>query len=142
MKEKFNWGHGIFLFYVLFVGTMVFVVYSSTQVDRSLVLDNYYDLDIKYQERYNAIQNTLKDDQFSMVYAKNDEMIVVQINHEDPSGIIELYRPSNKSQDFIKPMTANTTSISTKELEKGFWKLKIKYSAMGKSYYKETEVYI
>jgi hypothetical protein len=44
---KFNWGTGIAIFYIIFVVSLVFQVFKSRQYDHSLVVDNYYEEDIK-----------------------------------------------------------------------------------------------
>ena len=43
MFKKFNWGHGILLFFIIFVGSMLTVLWLSFGVDHSLVRDDYYD---------------------------------------------------------------------------------------------------
>ena len=53
---KINWGTGIFIFYSLFVGALVFQLVKSFQYDNSLVVENYYEKDLNYQEQYNKIQ--------------------------------------------------------------------------------------
>ncbi|MBK6949673.1 MAG: FixH family protein [Haliscomenobacter sp.] len=54
---KFNWGTGIALFYGTFVLIMVFAVIRSTKQDNSLVSDQYYADDLKYQEHYDKLVN-------------------------------------------------------------------------------------
>ncbi|MEO0731345.1 MAG: FixH family protein, partial [Bacteroidota bacterium] len=55
---KFHWGHGIFLFYLFFVGTLVMVVIKSTTFDNSLVTEEYYARDINYQQEFDRRQNS------------------------------------------------------------------------------------
>ena len=56
MFKKFNWGHGILLFFIIFVGSMLTVLWLSFGVDHSLVRDDYYDEDIHYQETFDKKQ--------------------------------------------------------------------------------------
>jgi len=44
---KFNWGTGIFTFLILFIATLAFVLYKSRQYHNSLVMNNYYELDLE-----------------------------------------------------------------------------------------------
>ncbi len=50
---KFNWGTGIALFYSLFMITMIYMVYQSTQHNRNLVvgelLRKRFDLSISFK---------------------------------------------------------------------------------------------
>ena len=52
-----NWGYKIMFVYLLFVVGMLTLVYKCTQQNTELVADNYYDQEVKYQERYNKLQN-------------------------------------------------------------------------------------
>jgi len=55
---KFHWGHGIFLFYVVFVASLVTVVIKSRQFDNSLVTEEYYARDLNYQQEYDRRMNS------------------------------------------------------------------------------------
>jgi hypothetical protein len=47
---KLNWGTGIAIFYGLFMVIMITFVVMSRNVDHSLVMEDYYEADINYQE--------------------------------------------------------------------------------------------
>jgi len=139
--KQFNWGHGIFIFYVLFVGILVTAVIASTKVDRSLVLDDYYSLDLAYQSRYDEIENGLKDNSISIDYIASEDQVVIQ--SENPiEGQVTFYRPSNKSLDFSQSIGINSTTINTEKMEAGFWIIKLRYTLNNKDYYKEQKLYI
>ena len=57
---KLHWGHGIAIFYSLFVAVLVFQVIRSTAYDNSLVSEAYYKDDINYQQHYDKLQKQLK----------------------------------------------------------------------------------
>jgi hypothetical protein len=48
---KFNWGTMIAIVYLLFVGGMMFLVVQSSRQKIDLVTPDYYEQEIKYQER-------------------------------------------------------------------------------------------
>ena len=54
---KINWGTGIAIFFSVFVLSLVYQVYRSTQYDHSLVSDQYYADDLRYQEHYDKLAN-------------------------------------------------------------------------------------
>lgn len=55
--KGFHWGHGILVFFIFYVGFLIFTVFKTRTIDRNLVQDNYYNLDINYQDRYDRIAN-------------------------------------------------------------------------------------
>ena len=57
---KFNWGTGIAIFLILFIGALIWVLYQSRQVDNSLVSDTYYQEDLMYQKKYEKLENYAK----------------------------------------------------------------------------------
>lgn len=143
---KFNWGTGIALAYCLFAGTLVFVVIQSTKYDHSLVRDDYYAADLDYQQHYNklsnsknlahtlAVQHRAAEQQIQVIFPKELEQI---------SGNILFFRPSDSQQDFSVAIQADEQHqqiISTTQLQKGLWKLKIDWSANGEQFYKEVNL--
>lgn len=146
---KWNWGTGLFVFFVLFVGILAFVLYQSTQVDNALVMDNYYEEDLNYQSHYEKKQNT----------ASLSEKVLVSYDHEKnelhlkfpdtiaaESGIagnVWLYRPSDKGQDIHHDFQLLNELEWTKQigkLENGRWKVKIDWKAGSRPYFQEEEI--
>ena len=56
---KLNWGTGIAAFYLLFMVVLLSFVIKSRSYDHSLVTTNYYEQDLKYQQQYDKLANTL-----------------------------------------------------------------------------------
>lgn len=141
MTKKFHWGHGIAVFYVIFVIAVVTALIASFGVDHSLVVDDYYAQDLAYQSTYDKISNSIKSDAVQ-VLVKDGEVEIVFSNQERVSGNIKFYRPSDKSKDFSYPIMNLTESINTAQLSKGKWKLKIDWTDGEKAFYKEETIYI
>lgn len=108
---KFNWGTGIFLFLVLFLaGAAVFIVFAARQ-QVNLVHEDYYEEGADYSEQ-------MKMDARSKVYAhsvstqSNDKFFIVNIEKDlatkIDSGILHLYRPSDKTKDMITNLKAGS----------------------------------
>jgi nitrogen fixation protein FixH len=143
MFKKFNWGHGIMIFYICFVATLITVLVASFSVDHSLVVDDYYAQDLAYQSQFDKNKNSLKP--------QNIEVDVDKVNHQvtidfkdatNIIGTVDFYRPSDKSKDFKVQLNGKETTVSTKDLAPGKWILKMDWSENGKSYYKEELVYL
>ena len=47
---KLNWGHGIIIVYVIFVGGILLLSFKSAQQKFDLVQTDYYGAELKYQE--------------------------------------------------------------------------------------------
>ena len=143
MFKKFNWGHGILVFYICFVGAVVTALVASFGVDHSLVVDDYYAKDLAYQSQYDKTTNALKS---NAVAIENDgKNQALTINFEEANrvqGFVNFYRPSDKSEDFKVKLEEKATTIPTDKLLPGKWILKIDWTDDGKEYYTEKMIYI
>ena len=143
---KINWGSGIAIFYSLFVITMVYAVYRSTQFDNSLVSDHYYSDDLKYQERFDKLSNAqgLKEDlKIQTAESGSQVELFFPAELEKVQGEIYFFCPSDQSRDFkvnIAPNLNHRQVISTTGLKTGLWRLKVDWSDGTKAYYKEEVI--
>ncbi|MDF1697980.1 MAG: FixH family protein [Saprospiraceae bacterium] len=143
MFKKFNWGHGIFVFYVCFVAAVVTALVASFSVDHSLVVDDYYAKDLAYQSQYTKTQNNLNKQGVTVDNdKKNKEILIDFISTGKVEGSINFYRPSDKSKDFTVKIKEDKIIISTADLLPGKWVLKIDWKEDGKPFYSEELIYI
>ncbi len=146
---KFNWGTGLVIFFIIFISTLVFVLYKSTQYDNALVIDNYYEEDINYQSHYDKKQNTadLKE-KLKIDYdaSANTVLFLFPLDTISPAkGTIWMYNPVQKSQDKTIPFSVDENmnfSLPLGDVAKGRLKLKIDWTQGGKEYYMEEELLI
>ncbi len=146
---KFNWGTGLVIFFIIFISTLIFVLYKSTQYDNALVIDNYYDEDINYQSHYDKKQNTadlkekLKIDYDAVA---NSVLFTFPMDTISPAkGTIWMYNPGQKSQDKTVPFEVDPKmnfTLPLGETPKGRLKLKVDWTQGGKEYYTEEELLI
>ena len=141
---KFNWGHGIAIFFTCFVIFMLVLVVKAFQENIDLVTDDYYQEELDYQTRIDKI--------------KNDQLLIVPveiksekggINIQFPEfesniqGEIQIFRPSDAKFDLIRAIETDVyyrQHISTSKLPGGFYKVKVSWEADGKKYYTEESV--
>lgn len=144
---KLNWGNALLLFFIFYVGTLAFVLYKSTTVDHSLVVDNYYEHDINYQQRYDKISNRklLKHDLNIQYNQKSGE---INFNFGPDANVIkadvEMYRASDKLADYSTSLDifdADIYRIPVSDLQPGKWKVKVEWSDNERTYYKEKDIY-
>ena len=143
---KLHWGHGIAIFYSLFVAVLVFQVIRSTAYDNSLVSEAYYKDDINYQQHYDKLQNTLSvGDDFKVVADKDAGFVELSFPsyHKDVSGVVYFFNPTSSGKDVKFPIKANAENVQripTAALSEGLWKLKVDWTASSKAYYSETAI--
>ena len=143
---KWNWGTGIFLFFVCFIGALVWVFVQSRKVDNSLVLDQYYDEDLKYQEMYVKKQNTADLPLGVGVQMLSETKRIVfsfPADKQQVTGIVWLYNPAAKEQDIrlaIQVDTVGRFEVPFPPAAVGRWKVKIDWIGSGIPYYQEEEL--
>ena len=143
MKRKFNWGHGILIFYVCFLGTIVFRIVASLGVDISLVVDEYYKEDLNYQEHMEKSHNSSRSDHLTYIHDKVKNKISLFFDtQETVTGEVHFYRASDKSLDFTREFSGKEFTADLSEIKKGKWKLKIEWLTEGLSHYKEVNLFI
>ena len=146
---KFNWGTGLTIFFIIFVSTLVFVLYQAFQQDNSLVMDNYYEEDIKYQQQYDKIKNTSElttKVKLDFDSAKGEISLTFPLDSMAiTTGIVLVYHPAEKSADKKYDFNLNQTNVYQIKLDKmtkGRIKVKIDWERAGVKYYQEEEIII
>jgi hypothetical protein len=140
---KINWGTGIAIVYTTFAVAMVGMVIYSTTLDHSLVTEQYYEEDLKYQSHLDKVNNSLSlASDLQIVPDKDTRLVRLTFPKQfvKIEGEILFYRPNDKSKDFsvkILPDSNWQVLIPTGNLVPGNWKLKVDWQGDGKAFYKE-----
>jgi hypothetical protein len=142
-----NWGHKITLVFIAFVGLMAYMVYQSFQVNIDLVTEDYYQEELKYQQTIDKMKNTRQLGQRISFKQENQQLIVQfpDLFEKELNGEINLFRPSDARFDVNTKITLDQNhrqSISTAELAKGYYKVKLDWKDGKKAYYHEESIYI
>lgn len=144
---KFNWPIGLVIFFVLFIGSLIFVVYQSSKVHDSLVVENYYEEDINYQKMYDKKQNTANlKIKAKAEYDRANQQIKVTFPIDSisvTSGQILLYNPYSANSDVKYDVNIGTGAeylIKLEDVKPGRWKLKMDWKHGDKEYFQEEEV--
>lgn len=140
--KKINWGTGIVIAFVLFIGFILFFVIKTstdTKYDYDMVADDYYNDELQYQEQIDKLENT-KTDKVELVFTKIPEGIKIEfpsnLNYNDITGTVSLYRPSNQVLDFEMPLSISKNSllIPKKVLIGGRWDIHVEWNYKSKKY--------
>ena len=167
MFKKFNWGWGIAIVYSSFVLTfLAFLAYTTTQ-KVELVSEDYYNSELTYQSRMNAINRGKSiEDKINFNLVKNNLTFNLPFDAKNiTDGKIKLYRPSNSKLDKqfeIKSLLnqnnsrsvnnynnntdsmqiSNNVSLNLEKFEKGLWKVQVEWSILDSNYYFEKTVFL
>ena len=147
---KINWGTGIVLAFIGFIGFIMYFVISmntNEKYDHDLVTEDYYKHELEYQNEIDKESNASKLES-NLSWKKTKKGIVITfpetLKAEDITGKVFLYRPSNKQFDFEKNISLSNHNllIPDKSLLDGRWNIKVDWQYNGMSYlYKKEIVY-
>ncbi|HNP19821.1 MAG TPA: FixH family protein [Fulvivirga sp.] len=141
-----NWGNGITLTLILFVVLIATLVVISMRQNISLVAEDYYVQELAYQDQMDRIENgnRLSNKAHIEVDAKIGTMSL-SIPDKNLIGEVHFFRPSDAKLDRKYKLQLDKDGLQVfniKDFEKGFWKVKINWSADGKEFYSEQVVVI
>jgi nitrogen fixation protein FixH len=147
---KINWGTGIVLAFIGFIGFILyFVIRMSTDdsANHDLVTEEYYKQELSYQQEIDA-SRIAAEMNANITVEKTDEGLMIYFPERfDPkkiSGTVSLYRPSNKHLDSNFPISLSNTHllIPDNRLVDGRWDISINWEYEDNSFlHKEKLVY-
>ncbi len=143
-----SWGIKVIMAFVFFAGGIGVMVGISMSKNIDLVTENYYEKELKHQDKINMINrtNVLKD---KIKLATNKESITIKFPddfaEQSIEGKIHFYRAMDKKKDFeinIQKNESNFQEIKTSDMDKGSWKIQIDWKASGCEYFYESDLFI
>ena len=143
-----SWGWKIVILYCSFVAMMLFLVVLSVRENIDLVVDNYYEQDLKYETQIQKMKNAKQLQQdITLQYAVSDKQMVLHYPklEETLQGNITLFRPSDRKLDFQVPInvdSANSQVISAADMKTGLWRVKIEWAQGKTPYYTEHTIFV
>lgn len=145
---KINWGTGIVISFVLFIGFILFFVISMATQKKyqyDLVTEEYYQKELDFQQRIDAEKNAkqLKQNIKVKKTAEGLEILFPEVFvPQDIQGSIFLYRPSNKQLDFEIPISISKSYLlmPDKRLLGGRWNIEINWQYNNTNYFYEKEI--
>lgn len=140
-----NWGHGIALFFGVFVVCMVsLVVVCMRQDDLHLVTQDYYQEEIQYQQQIDKMANARGLDYNIFIFDAKVKTLALNLP-QGAVGTLHLFRPSDARLDQKFPVNLGSEKkffLDLKNLKPGYWKMLLTWEEGGKSYYKEQKINI
>ncbi|SRR6056297_910721 len=145
---KLHWGNAIFIFFVVYISILGFTLYQSTQVDHSLVAEDYYAKDLSYQEQYEKLENYAASSKpLSLLFDSEKELISIHAPEatDAMTGTVTFYHPSRSNQDVniaFSVSGGDKAAFSIPELSPGRWIAQVDYKDSKQSYYFEKDIFV
>ncbi len=143
-----NWGYKIALVYGGFAAFIIsLVVLCARQTDIHLVSPDYYKEEIAYQNQIDQLQNAHQLKERLQFHYKAPQQ-VLQLHFPavaDRKGEILFFRPSDARKDLkmdVRTDAYGDQAIAVGILDKGLWKVKIRWQAGQKKYLEEETLVI
>lgn len=143
-----NWGYKILSVYIIFIAGILFLVFKSSTQNQDLVTKDYYEQELKYQERIDETEraNALSSE---VKYVLNNESVTIIFPKEMADKKIKahilLYCIADKSKDIISDQDTDKGMLTVPFTAKNkglLHELKINWQAAGSSYYYEEKIMI
>ncbi len=141
-----NLGTKIAFLYLSFATMIGVMVYKSVTQSVDLVAPNYYEQELKYQDKIDGINN-LRAESKAIIITQGENSISFNFLKEMgvPKGHILFFKPDNAASDFeteIKTDNEGFQTIETKALTKGTYLVKIDWKIGDKKFFKEERISI
>ncbi|GAB5417744.1 MAG: hypothetical protein Crog4KO_25070 [Crocinitomicaceae bacterium] len=138
-----NWGKGITIALVLFIGFIVCLGTILMRQNVDLVAEDYYQQEIDYETQISAESNAKKLIN-KPAFAQEDGYFIVNVPEGNFTKMtLDLKRPNNGDKDLQFDIVGTKTfMIEKSDLEAGQYSLELRYEFDGKPCQQKTSVFI
>ena len=145
-----HWGYRIALVYTAFVFFMLFLVYRAFQESFDLVTPNYYQEELRHQEKIDqkALAQALGADKPSLRIDAQGLQIIFkpELLEAVEGGEIYLFRPSDARLDkrmALKPaLETGQQRIALADLEQGVYEVQLAWQMNKQAYFLQERIYV
>lgn len=139
-----NWGKGIAIALVLFMGFIIVLVIKMVSQNIELETDDYYKKDIAYQEEITSMENAdALTEKPTISLTETHVVVQFPIELEFSEARLNLKRPNDETDDRSYDIVGTSMfTLNKNELEKGVYKLELSYVHKDKNYLQKIEYYI
>lgn len=138
-----DWGKGILLTIIVFVGfILTLVVISVRQDDIHLVTENYYEKELKYQDQIDRETSAAGLDREVLVFDAVSKSMVLDLPVGAKGGL-KLFRPSDERLDqelSLDILEEGKTTVPLEKLKSGYWKVQLTWTENGVDFYQEKKI--
>jgi len=147
-KKTSFWPYAIIATFVLFAAYIGYMVQQAMRSNVDLVSADYYQQELKHQQRMKAVARTAAlPAQVEVNYQSEDQALALQLPttlaSQLSTGKVQFFRPSDQTLDFtvpLQPAADGTQRLSTARLKPGLWRIRLDFEAGGQAYFVEREI--
>lgn len=149
LRKPFNpWPWAIIAAFVIFAGGTIALVVISTVNRSELVSDDYYEQELRYQQRLDRQARTRTEAPgASLRYDAGQDCLLLSLPGEQaarrPAGVIHLYRAASARDDHAVKLILDAEGrqrIPTAALARGPWKVRVVWIVEDREYGLEQNV--
>jgi FixH. len=146
LKKFFHWGNVLLLVFVVFATGISTLAYKSCQTPVNLVTKNYYEEELRYQDKIDQQNNAAKLSNINISQDENGVNIIFpkEITGKNIKGDIYFYCVADGKKDLNFKITVDSTgkqTISNKEIfPNTSYKVKLTYKADSTAYFSEKDI--
>lgn len=149
MKPSRNlWPYGVLAAFVLFATGIATAVTIALKHPESLVSDNYYEQELKYQSQINDAARARNVGAEIRFDAAEKQAVIALPNGpagQPITGTVQLYRADAPALDHtvdLKLSAGGVQTLDCSKLASGPWLLKVAWQSGGQGYYLEQKVIV
>lgn len=142
-----NWGAKIVAVYILFIAGILFMVFKSSNQKTDLVTGNYYEKELKYQEKIDEMNRVVALSAPVEFNIEGGELVIrfpKDFEGKKLTGEAVLYCPSDEKKDLKNSFTLQDEplKISIPAINTGLHELHLSWQENGVTYYFEKKIFI
>lgn len=142
-----NWGYKILIVYLVFIVGIVFMVFKSSSQKVDLVTIDYYDKELVYQQKIDAMKNAdhLSDTiKYELLHNGLSIVFPKDFSGKTVVGNALLYCPSDENKDVTQNFSIKDTPVllPVDMTNKREYELQLSWQSNGTSYYFEKKLLI
>jgi nitrogen fixation protein FixH len=142
------WPLGVALGLVVFAGGLVALIVLAVSSNSDLVMEDYYEQEIRYSEQLERLARAEAiDGAVEVRYDAGLGVLILTFPEVQAargiSGEVHLYRPSAAGMDRKLPLSLNAAGmqvIPAADLAPGLWQVRIRWVVEGEDYYVEQRL--
>lgn len=144
-----NWGYGILGVIIVFLVSMMGMVYVASQQTNDMMDKDYYARELRHQQIIDATHNlqAVATDQLILQSQAGQLRIALPpaTYQQLSKGTIELLKPNDRQKDLVLPLLPDANgiqNINDRRLVQGFYRARLSWENEGKAYYHEQDINI
>lgn len=141
-----NWGKGVVIAFVCFIGYIMYFVISAFQMNFDMVTDNYYGKELDFENKQKRIEN-FRELGKKVEISQQQATLTLDYNslNQHLKGEVYFYHPASEKNDFRAQIVKNQEGkqvIPKQKLQRGMYKIILEWEVAGKEYYQQEQIYI